>query len=57
MVGSVWRGRDAVWDSCDPLPSLLLPHLQLPALLAASLLRGQAAQPWTILNFCLGQLR
>ena len=47
-------GRDAVWDEEDPLPWLLLNHLQLPSLLAAAVISGHQ---WNIVNFCLGQLR
>jgi len=48
------KGRDAVWDTSDPVPFFLLPHLQLPSQLASSLLTDQQ---WSIVNFCLGQLR
>ena len=57
VIQSLLRGRDAVWDSSDPLPFFLLPHLQIPSQLVTSLAKGEAAQPWTIVNYCLGQLR
>ena len=57
VIRTVIRGKDAVWDSSDPLPFFLLPHLQIPSQLVTSLAKGETAQPWTIVNYCLGQLR
>ena len=57
VMRTVLGARDAVWDSSDPLPFFLLPHLQIPSQLVARLAQGEAAQPWTIVNYCLGQLR
>ena len=57
VIRTLIRGKDAVWDSSDPLPFFLLPHLQIPSQLVSSLAKGEAAQPWTIVNYCLGQLR
>jgi len=57
VMRTVLGARDAVWDSSDPLPFFLLPHLQIPSQLVARLAQGEAAQPWTIINYCLGQLR
>jgi len=57
VMRTVLGARDAVWDSSDPLPFFLLPHLQIPVQLVARLAQGEAAQPWTIVNYCLGQLR
>jgi len=57
VMRTVLGARDAVWDSSDPLPFFLLPHLQIPVQLVARLAMGEAAQPWTIVNYCLGQLR
>jgi len=57
VMRTVLGARDAVWDSSDPLPFFLLPHLQIPAQLVARLAMGETAQPWTIVNYCLGQLR
>ena len=54
---TVLGSRDAVWDISDPLPFFLLPHLQIPSQLLARLVQGEAAHPWTIVNYCLGQLR
>jgi len=54
VARTVLCGEDAVWDTHDPLPLLLLGHLQLPSLLWQQIRSGQQ---WTILNFCLGQLR
>ena len=47
-------GEDAVFDLHDPLPFFLLAHLQMPVLLWR---RIRAGEPWSVLNFCLGQLR
>jgi len=57
VIRTLIQGKDAVWDSSDPLPFFLLPHLQIPSQLVTSLAKGEAAQPWTIVNYCLGQLR
>ena len=57
VMRTVLGARDAVWDSSDPLPFFLLPHLQIPSQLVARLVQGEAAHPWTIVNYCLGQLR
>ncbi|GAB2488237.1 hypothetical protein GCM10027265_45230 [Jatrophihabitans fulvus] len=52
-----WRvvraGRDAVFDPADPLPYLLLHHLQIPSLLLRNLVRGK---PWTRIDFNIGKL-
>ena len=57
VMRTVLGSRDALWDSSDPLPFFLLPHLQIPSQLVARLAQGEAAHPWTIVNYCLGQLR
>ena len=57
VMRTVLGSRDAVWDSSDPLPFFLLPHLQIPSQLVTRLAQGEAAHPWTIVNYCLGQLR
>lgn len=54
VVSTIIRGTDAVWDVNDPLPFLLLPHLQITSLLWEKIFDGQQ---WSIVNFCLGQLR
>merc|ERR1719357_1069475 len=57
VMRTVLGSRDAVWDSSDPLPFFLLPPLQIPSQLVTRLAQGEAAHPWTIVNYCLGQLR
>ena len=57
VMRTVLGSRDAVWDISDPLPFFLLPHLQIPSQLVTRLAQGEAAYPWTIVNYCLGQLR
>merc|ERR1719159_131152 len=54
ILRCLWAGEDAVFDLHDPLPFFLLAHLQMPVQLWQRL---RAGQPWSILNFCLGQLR
>lgn len=54
VVSTVVGGRDAVWDVVDPLPFFLLPHLQIPSLLWTKMVSNE---PWSIVNFCLGQIR
>ena len=54
VLQTIMKGRDAVWDLEDPLPFFLLPHLQIPSLLWENIVSGE---DWTIINFCLGQLR
>jgi len=53
-MSRIVRGKDAVWDVKDPLPFLLLPHLQIPSLLLHQMRSGER---WEIVNYCLGQLR
>ena len=52
-LGVIREGRDAVFDSTDPLPYLLLPHLHIPLLLLRNLLNGR---PWTRIDFNIGKL-
>ncbi len=47
------EGTDAVYDPDDPLPFLLLHHLQIPVLLVGNLVRGR---PWTRIDFNIGKL-
>ena len=49
----VARGKDAIFDWDDPLPSLLVPHLQVPSLLLGNLRRGQS---WIKVDFNIGKL-
>lgn len=50
---TVRRGRDAIFDPHDPLPFLLVHHLQIPALLLGNLRRGR---PWIRIDFNIGKL-
>ncbi len=47
------RGKDAIFDWSDPLPFLLVHHLQIPWLLAGNLLRGK---DWIRIDFNIGKL-
>jgi predicted ATP-grasp superfamily ATP-dependent carboligase len=47
------RGKEAIFASDDPLPFLAVHHLQIPALLFASLRRGGA---WHRIDFNIGKL-
>lgn len=47
------EGTDAVFDPADPLPFLLLHHLQIPSLLLHGLVRGR---PWSRIDFNIGKL-
>jgi hypothetical protein len=46
-------GKEAIFDWEDPLPFLLVHHLQIPALLIDSLRRGGS---WTKIDFNIGKL-
>ncbi len=52
-----WRvvreGTDAVFDRADPLPYLVLHHVQIPLLLLRSLRSGGA---WSRIDFNIGKL-
>ena len=56
-VRARWRtircGKDAVFDWRDPLPFLLLHHLQIPSLLLADLWEGRG---WHRIDFNIGKL-
>jgi len=54
ILKTIFTGEDALFDLHDPLPFFVMGHIQVPALLLASLRTGHN---WNILNFCLGQLR
>ena len=47
------RGKDAIFDWADPLPFLLVHHLQIPWLLARNLVRGR---DWIRIDFNIGKL-
>jgi hypothetical protein len=52
-IAVIARGKDAVWDRDDPLPFLLLHHLQIPKLLLDNLRAGRG---WTRIDFNIGKL-
>jgi hypothetical protein len=52
-VRTVLRGRDATFALDDPLPFLLVPHLQIPSLLLRKLLTGT---DWIRVDFNIGKL-
>ena len=47
------RGKDAIFDWADPLPFLLVHHLQIPWLLLGNLVRGK---DWIRIDFNIGKL-
>jgi hypothetical protein len=47
------NGRDAIFDWHDPLPFLLVHHLQIPLLLVSNLRRGKG---WIRIDFNIGKL-
>ncbi len=49
----VRRGRDAVFDWSDPLPFLVLHHVQIPVLLLRALVAGK---DWIRIDFNIGKL-
>jgi predicted ATP-grasp superfamily ATP-dependent carboligase len=52
-AATVRHGRDAIFAWWDPLPYLLVHHLQIPALLLANLRTGRG---WTRIDFNIGKL-
>ncbi len=52
-LGVIVRGKEAIFDWSDPLPFLLVHHLQIPWLLASNLLRGK---DWIRIDFNIGKL-
>lgn len=46
-------GKDALWDRHDPLPFLLVPHLQIVSLLLGNL---RAGRDWVRIDFNIGKL-
>jgi hypothetical protein len=49
----ILRGQDAIFDWADPLPFLMVHHLQIPWLLAGNLLRRK---DWIRIDFNIGKL-
>jgi hypothetical protein len=49
----IFAGKDAIFDWDDPLPFLLVHHLQIPWLLLRSLVLGKE---WTRIDFNIGKL-
>ena len=49
----VLAGKDAIFDWTDPLPFLLVHHLQIPSLLLRNLVRGKE---WTRIDVNIGKL-
>lgn len=52
-IATILRGRDAIFTAWDPLPYLMVHHLQIPALLAANLRRRTG---WSRIDFNIGKL-
>lgn len=52
-VRIVLGGKDAIFDRADPLPFLMVHHLQIPALLIGNLRRRA---PWVRIDFNIGKL-
>ena len=50
---TIVRGKDAIFDWADPLPFLLVHHLQIPWLLLGNLVRGK---DWIRIDFNIGKL-
>ena len=49
----ILRGKEAIFDWSDPLPFLLVHHLQIPLLLVTNLL---ARKDWIRIDFNIGKL-
>jgi hypothetical protein len=52
-LGVIRRGKDAIFDWNDPLPFLMVHHLQIPWLLAGHLVR---LKDWIRIDFNIGKL-
>lgn len=52
-LATILRGKDAIFSWSDPLPYLMVHHLQIPALLVDNLRRRQG---WTKIDFNIGKL-
>jgi predicted ATP-grasp superfamily ATP-dependent carboligase len=50
---TIARGKDAIFDWDDPLPFLLVHHLQIPSLLIGNLIH---LKPWIKIDFNIGKL-
>ena len=50
---TILRGRDAIFAWWDPLPYLMVHHLQIPALLVANLRQRRG---WKKIDFNIGKL-
>lgn len=50
---TIARGKDAIFDPADPLPFLLVHHLQIPSLLLHNLLQ---VKDWIRIDFNIGKL-
>ncbi|MBO1767832.1 hypothetical protein [Allobranchiibius sp. GilTou38] len=50
---TIARGKDAIFDAADPLPFLLVHHLQIPSLLLHNLVRFK---DWIRIDFNIGKL-
>jgi hypothetical protein len=50
---TIMRGKDAIFDRTDPLPFLMVHHLQIPWLLLGNLVRGK---DWIRIDFNIGKL-
>ena len=51
--GSILRGKEAIFDWSDPLPFLLVHHLQIPWLLLGNLVRRKG---FIRIDFNIGKL-
>jgi hypothetical protein len=52
-IATILRGKDAIFTWWDPLPYLMVHHLQIPALLIDNLRRRRG---WTKIDFNIGKL-
>jgi hypothetical protein len=52
-VATILRGKDAIFTWWDPVPYLMVHHLQIPALLIGNLRRRRG---WTKIDFNIGKL-
>lgn len=52
-IQTLWRGKEALWESWDPLPFLLVPHWQITLLLLQNLTQ---AKGWVRIDFNIGKL-
>ena len=50
---TIRTGKDAIFDGADPLPFLLVHHLQIPSLLFANLIR---VKDWIKVDFNIGKI-